>query len=89
MEWELDGIEQSDYVCFYFDPATKSPVSLLEFGLAIGLDKQVLIACPTGFWRKGNIDVLAKRKSLTVHESLEALLLTLQNVLHAYRKELS
>ena len=38
VEWELRGIENSDYVLMYLDPNTKSPISLLEFGLCLSYD---------------------------------------------------
>ncbi len=85
--WELQGIEQSDYVAFYFDPATKSPITLFELGLAIGLGKQIHLACPHGFWRKGNVDVIASRNSLIVHTSLAAIIDALQATLSNHRKE--
>src|ERR1035437_6205106 len=28
--WELDGLEIADVIIIYFDPTTKSPISLLE-----------------------------------------------------------
>ena len=87
--WELNGIEQSDYVAFYFDPRTKSPVTLLELGLALGLNKRIIIACPNGYWRKGNVDILASRNSMIVHNSLSDLIRALQAVLTKHRKETS
>lgn len=87
VDWELNGIVESDYVAFYFDPATKSPITLLELGLATGLGKQVYLACPPGFWRKGNVDILALRYSLMVHLSLSALISALQKVLPINREE--
>lgn len=62
VEWELSALQAADAVLFYFDPATKSPISLLELGLYIGrasagtLNK-LSVCCPNGFWRKGNVDV--------------------------------
>ncbi len=79
--WELEGIERSDYVAFYFDPDTKSPVTLLELGLALGLGKQIFIACPYGYWRKGNVDIIASRNSIPVHESLSELIRVLKTAL--------
>src|SRR6478735_6671853 len=32
VEWELNGLMAADFVPMYFDPATKSPISLLELG---------------------------------------------------------
>jgi len=33
VEWELEGMEAADLIVMHFDPATKSPVTLLELGL--------------------------------------------------------
>ena len=51
-------------VAFYFDPFTKSPISLLELGLVAGKQQDALICCPEGFWRKGNVELTAKRYGL-------------------------
>src|SRR6478735_7676200 len=32
VKWEIKGLQQADHIIVYFDPATKSPVSLLELG---------------------------------------------------------
>jgi hypothetical protein len=63
VDWELDGINNSDTIIFYFDPNTKSPITLMELGIVSGLstEKNVIICCPDGFWRKGNVDVLVSR----------------------------
>lgn len=56
--WELEMLEDSDLVVFYFDPNTKSPITLLELGLWANTDKAVAVCCPDGFWRKGNVDIV-------------------------------
>ena len=71
--WELQGIESADLVVFYFDPLTKSPISLLELGLVAGLGCNTLVCCPTGFWRKGNVDVVCKRYGIPQCESISQL----------------
>ncbi len=80
VNWELTGIETSDHIAFYFDPKTKSPVTLMELGLAIGLRKRITLACPKGFWRKGNVDIIASRSGITVHHSLDGLIQVLQTL---------
>jgi hypothetical protein len=60
VQWELDGLEAADLICLYFDPATKSPITLLELGL-YARSKKVILCCPEGFWRKGNVDIVARR----------------------------
>jgi len=39
------------------DPATQSPISLLELGLYANSGKLTVI-CPDGFYRKGNVEVV-------------------------------
>lgn len=60
VSWELDGLEKADLIVFYFSPETKSPVSMLELGLFARSGK-VLVCCPEGFWRKGNVDIVCER----------------------------
>ena len=55
--WELRALEKCDIIALYFDPKTKSPISLLEFGLFAKAEKLVVF-CPKGFWRKGNVDIV-------------------------------
>jgi len=55
--WELSSLKMADWILLYFDPATKSPISLLELGLHANSQKLVVV-CPDGFWRKGNVDIV-------------------------------
>ena len=61
--WELNAMENSDIIATYFDPNTKSPITLLELGLfaQTGL---MIVCCPEGFWRKGNVDIVCQRYSI-------------------------
>jgi len=59
VEWELNGLEIADIIVMVFDINTKSPISLLESGLFAKSGKLVIL-CPEGFWRKGNIDVVCE-----------------------------
>jgi hypothetical protein len=63
VEWELSGLEAADLVLFFFDPATKSAISLLELGLYARSGKAV-VYCPDGFWRKGNVDIVCTRYNI-------------------------
>jgi len=72
INWELDAIEGSDLIAFYFAPGTKSPISLLELGL-IARQKPAIVCCPYGFWRKTNVDVLCERYGIRQVDSLEDL----------------
>lgn len=60
VNWELDALEFSDLIIFYFDPNTKSPITLMELGLFAQSGK-VIVCCPNGFWHKGNVEVVCKK----------------------------
>lgn len=72
VNWELDGLDQADLIVMYLDPATYSPVSLLELGLYARSGK-LIVCCPEGFWRKGNVDIVCKRLGVTQVDTLEIL----------------
>lgn len=72
VEWELNALEKSDYIILYLDPQTKSPISLIEMGL-FAQSKKMFIVCPDGFWRKGNIDIVAERYNIPQFSNLEEL----------------
>lgn len=61
--WELDRIKESDAVIFFFEPGTQSPISLLELG-EVEKHKDILVVCPEGFWRKGNVDIYCQRHNI-------------------------
>lgn len=72
VDWELDGIEASDTIIFYFDPNTKSPITLLELGMVcqmIKLEKRMIVCCPEGFYRKGNVDIVIDRAKNAIKEN--------------------
>ncbi len=75
--WELDALDMSDVIALYFDPNTKSPISLLELGLYARTGK-VVVCCPEGFWRKGNVDIVVKRYGLKQVETIEELIKEVQ-----------
>lgn len=81
--WELDGIDQADIVAFYFDPKTKSPVTLLELGLCIGKNQRIIVCCPDGFWRKGNIEIVCKRNNVLLVETYSELITILKQAIDA------
>lgn len=74
VNWELDALEAADLVLFYFDPNTKSSITLLELGLMASENKQIVVCCPQGFWRKGNVDIVCKRHDIKQVDSLDALM---------------
>jgi len=77
--WELTALEFSDIIVMYFDPNTKSPISLLELGLH-AKSKKLIVFCPEGFWRKGNVDIVCEKYGITQVESVDELIKTLQKI---------
>jgi hypothetical protein len=74
--WELDHMELANLVIFYFDPKTKSPITLLELGLNAERDhpSTVIVCCPDGFWRKGNIEVVCEHYGLSLVDNIDDLI---------------
>jgi hypothetical protein len=85
VEWELDHLDKSDVIVMYFDENTKSPISLLELGLYASSGKMI-VYCPEGFWRKGNVDIVAQRYDITQVNSFNELLIALKSVAIKYYK---
>lgn len=71
--WELDFLKSADLVVFYFDPATESPITLMELGYAVGSSKNIMVCCPDGFYRKGNVVITCDLADVTVLNTLEEL----------------
>lgn len=70
VRWELNAMEWADLIVMYLAPGTYSPISLLEFGLYASRHKnKMIVCCPEGFWRKGNIDVTADYYDVPVVET--------------------
>lgn len=70
VEWELDGLDKADLIFLYFAANSKSPISLLELGLYAS-SKKMIIVCPAGFWRLGNVEVIANRFQIPIFDNLE------------------
>lgn len=76
VNWELNGLEQSDFIVMYLLPGTKSPISLLELGLYASSGK-MLVCCPEGFWRKGNVDIVCENYNIKEFDNIKDLTDTL------------
>ncbi len=82
--WELDALTQADIIALYLSPGTQSPISLLELGLFCA--KTMIVCCPEGFWRKGNVDIVCDRMQIEQVDTLEELIKTLKGHLEAMRR---
>jgi len=78
--WELQAQEDANVIVMYFDPSTKSPITLLELGIFSqhkftkdGLPKKMIVCCPEGFWRKGNVDITCERYAIQQVSTIDEL----------------
>ncbi len=80
VEWELSALEASDIVVMYFAPGSKSPISLMEFGLYAKTGK-LIVLCPDGFWRKGNVDIVSEKYNISTVNTFNELIIELKKLL--------
>ncbi len=69
VDWELNAQDNADRIFMYFAPETKSPISLLELGLYASSGKMIVV-CPDGFWRKGNVEMVCKRYNIPLYTDI-------------------
>lgn len=77
VEWELSALELADIIVMYFDPNTKSPISLLELGLHA--KSNIIVCCPDGFYRRGNIDIVCEYYKIKQVKTLEDIINFIKN----------
>jgi len=73
VDWELTAQEDADLILMYFDPTTKSPITLLELGL-YGRHSMMIVHCPEGYWRKGNVDIVCRSYGISTADSIEEMI---------------
>ena len=73
VEWELTGLECASLVAVYFAPDTKAPITLLELGL-FARSERLIVCCPDGYWRKGNVEVVCARYNVPLFDDLPGLI---------------
>lgn len=76
VRWELNALEKADKIIMYFDPTTKSPISLLELGL-FARSRKLIVICPEGFYRKGNVEVVCDQYDVPFYHTLDDYIKTL------------
>jgi len=75
--WELEALERADLIACYFAPGTVSPISLLECGLH-ARSGRLMVACPRGFQRRGNVCAVCARYAVPLVEDLDQLIAALR-----------
>jgi hypothetical protein len=72
VSWELDNIESADMVVVYFDPAGQAPITLLELGIVSQIEGiDVIVCCPDGYWRKGNVEMVCDRYDIPLCTNID------------------
>lgn len=78
----MDHGKIADVVVIYFVQGTQAPISLLELGMYAGLyAEKVVVCCPEGFWKRGNVRIVCGRFGVRCVE-------TVQEVERAVREKL-
>lgn len=72
VEWELNHLERADIIVLFFQADTMSPISLLELGMHANSGK-LLVCCPKGYWRRGNVQVVCDRSGVPLVETKDEL----------------
>jgi len=89
VEWELFALENCHVAFMYFDPSTRSPISLMELGLFAHhfgpRHKLMHVVCPDSFWRKGNVDIVCERYGIPQFPDLATLTAHVKNNLDLFR----
>jgi hypothetical protein len=83
VNWELNKLNEASIIFMYFAPGTQSPISLLELG-AFAKDQKMIVCCPKGFWRKGNVDIFCNRNNILVYSTLDDAIGALKTKLTVY-----
>ncbi len=84
VNWEMSALELCDLVLIYFDPKTKAPISLFELGMVARQQifdskfagQEVIVACPPGFYRRGNVQLICDKFQRPMVNSLAELIAT-------------
>lgn len=68
--WEDNALQHADFILFYLQPNTLSPISLFEFGKYLHSGK-CLMVCPEGFWRKANVDFECAKYNIPQFDTID------------------
>jgi len=84
VNWEMNRLNHASIIFMYFSPDTKSPISLLELGLHADRT-DMIVCCPEGFWRKGNVEIVCHRHGIPLHNTMEDAIAALKSLVMSYQ----
>lgn len=70
VDWELRALDHCDIIFMYLSPDTMSPISLMELGMHLKSGK-LMVCCPDGFKRKGNVEIVCAKYDIPTYDTLE------------------
>jgi len=71
VEWELEAMNRASVIAMYFHPDTKAPITLLELGINTHTPGKLVVCCPDGFYRKGNVEIVCANYDITLVDNFE------------------
>lgn len=82
VEWELAAQEKCSHIIYNFEKDSKSPITFLELGTF--KDKNLIVVCPKGFYRYGNVDIFCRKYKIPMYESLELAMMQIKTIFNNY-----
>lgn len=83
VNWELEHIDSCDIAVVYFTKDSKAPITLLELGHLAANPHKLIVFCPDGFYRKGNIDIFCQKYGILNLSDLNGFYNTLYNIVQS------
>ena len=84
VNWEMTKLEESDIIFMNILPDSKSPITLLELGLHAEKGN-LIVCCPDGFYRKGNVEIICHRFNIPLFNDFETAIAALRSRIKFYR----
>lgn len=72
-EWEIDHMSIANVIAFNFIPDEDCSSALIALGMYAKTDR-IIVCCPDGFFKKGDIDALCNREDIPQVDSLDLLI---------------
>lgn len=79
VEWELEHMDLADKILMYYDPKGQAPITLLELGLHAA-DGKLIVCCPDGYWRKGNVQIVCNSYQIPLYDTMEDFIAAIKSV---------
>jgi len=76
--WELEAMQQSDFILLNFLKDSKSPISLVELGLYAQSGK-LIVVCPQEFYKHNYVHILCEKYSTPIFNTLKEAKTLLKN----------